>query len=209
LQAIVTYNGEILDGRNRLIACEMAGVEPQFDEWDGDSTPTERVISGNLMRRDLTPGQKAMIGADLLPLLKEEATDRQRLSKGRGKKGAKSVSTISGKASAQAAKYVGANSRYVELAEKSKTSSPEIAERVRGGEITIPAAIKLAQETTQTAATGADNHIGRTTGRNEIETPLPLCQFLHDLIKPVLNVKTILDPCAGNGILISRGKIEK
>jgi len=114
LEPILIHDGEILDGRNRLLACEKVGVEPDFVEWDGDSTPTERVISGNLMRRDLTAGQRALIGAELLPLLKEEAADRQRLSKGRGVKGAKAAPTFKGKASEKAAKIVGVNSRYVE-----------------------------------------------------------------------------------------------
>jgi len=79
--------------------------------------------------------------------------------------------------------------------------SPALAERVRDGEMTLPEAIKLAGDTTQAPIDGAENFVGRTTGRNEIETPLPLCQFLHDLIAPIHKVKTILDPCAGGGNL--------
>ena len=33
------YKGHILDGRNRLLACEIAGVEPEFKEWDGEGKP--------------------------------------------------------------------------------------------------------------------------------------------------------------------------
>ena len=36
---------------------------------------------------------------------------------------------------------------------------------------------------------------------NTIRTPPGICQFLHDLIAPHYPVKTILDPCAGDGAL--------
>ena len=45
---IVLYKGQILDGRNRSCACEIAGVEPRFVEWDGTGSPVEWVISENL-----------------------------------------------------------------------------------------------------------------------------------------------------------------
>jgi hypothetical protein len=54
----------ILDGRNRLLACELAGVEPQFrhaPEAGDSSDPIAFVISKNLQRRHLTAEQKAAI----------------------------------------------------------------------------------------------------------------------------------------------------
>lgn len=35
LHPIITHEGLILDGRNRLAACEIAGVEPSYEEWTG------------------------------------------------------------------------------------------------------------------------------------------------------------------------------
>lgn len=88
---IVTLKGEILDGRNRFEACKIAGVEPKFVEWDGDSSPLAWIISQNLMRRNLTASQRAVVAFGLLPLLEDEAKKRQRLSKGRGQKGSADV----------------------------------------------------------------------------------------------------------------------
>ena len=62
---IVLYNGQILDGRNRFLACKIAKVKPRFVEWDGKGTPTEWVISENLIRRHLTSSQRAVIAYDL------------------------------------------------------------------------------------------------------------------------------------------------
>jgi hypothetical protein len=35
----VRYEGLILDGRNRDLACQQAGVEPAFVDYDGDDPP--------------------------------------------------------------------------------------------------------------------------------------------------------------------------
>ncbi len=37
---IVLYQGKVLDGRNRLAACEIAGVKPTFVEWSGNGSPS-------------------------------------------------------------------------------------------------------------------------------------------------------------------------
>ena len=50
---IVLYQGQILDGRNRWDACQLAGVKPRFTEFVGDD-PLAWVISQNLTRRHLT-----------------------------------------------------------------------------------------------------------------------------------------------------------
>src|SRR5262249_10439556 len=106
LQPIVVFRGQVLDGRNRLAACEMAGVDPRFTEWSGGGSPVEWVVSTNLHRRHLSASQRAVVALDLLPLLDREAKERQRPSPGRGKKGAHECATLSakGKASEVAAR---------------------------------------------------------------------------------------------------------
>ena len=49
--------GAVLDGRNRLAACRIAGIEPRFETFDGDAIAY--VLSANNERRHLTLPQRA------------------------------------------------------------------------------------------------------------------------------------------------------
>lgn len=62
---IVLFDGKVLDGRNRLAACEMAGVEPEFETYGGKE-PLFYVLSHNLHRRHLSESQRAMIAAKIV-----------------------------------------------------------------------------------------------------------------------------------------------
>ena len=144
---IVLYQGKILDGRNRYKACQIAGVEPRFVEWKGGS-PLEWVVSENLVRRHLSSSQRAVLALDLLPLLENEATKRQRLSGGRGKKVAKKLAKVggeNGKSSKVAARMTKTNSTYIEAAKNISRTAPEVLDKVRSGVLKIPDASKLAK----------------------------------------------------------------
>jgi len=59
--------GEILiDGRNRLKACEMAGVKPEFIRLNGEDHAAY-ILSANVERRSLSQGQKAIARAIISP----------------------------------------------------------------------------------------------------------------------------------------------
>lgn len=143
---IVVYQGQILDGRNRLAACDIAGVPPRFIGWTGTGSPVEWVISTNLHRRHLTASQRAIVALDILPLLEKEAKERQRRSPGRGKKVAHDCATFSAnsKASEAAAQITRAGSRYVEAAKSISKAAPELIEKIRGGQLSVPNAKRVA-----------------------------------------------------------------
>jgi ParB-like chromosome segregation protein Spo0J len=59
---IVLWQGQIIDGRNRLRACAELALEPAFTEIEGDEMAVyQYIITNNLIRRSLTPEQRAAI----------------------------------------------------------------------------------------------------------------------------------------------------
>lgn len=136
-QPIVLHEGKVLDGRRRCLACHKAGVEPQFMAWDGNGSPVDYVISVNALRRHLTASQLAVAAIKALPFYQKEAKDRQRLSKGRGNKGAQSCATIKGKAADWAAKKVGISVRTVEMAKKVQDARPKLIVEIEAGRKTV------------------------------------------------------------------------
>jgi DNA-binding ferritin-like protein (Dps family) len=64
---IVTFEGRIIDGRNRARACERAGVESRYVEFDGNAEDVLRfVVSANIHRRHLNPEARRDLIKELL-----------------------------------------------------------------------------------------------------------------------------------------------
>src|SRR5262245_58677058 len=82
-EPIWTYEGKILDGRNRYNACKALGLEPPLRDYTGDS-PVALVWSNNGVRRHLTRDQKLEVAHAMLPRLREEAAKRMKRGKALG-----------------------------------------------------------------------------------------------------------------------------
>jgi len=66
-QPIVTFEGKILDGRNRDLACANAQVKPRYVKYKGKDA-LGYVMRLNLTRRHLTASQRAMVAAKMANL---------------------------------------------------------------------------------------------------------------------------------------------
>jgi hypothetical protein len=69
-EKITRFEGKVLDGRLRCLACRKAGVEPEFYDFDPerDGDPLAYVISKNLNRRQLNESQRALVAAKIANL---------------------------------------------------------------------------------------------------------------------------------------------
>jgi phage N-6-adenine-methyltransferase len=74
---IYTFEGRIVDGRNRYRACLDLGVSPWFEEWNGEGLLCDFVWDLNAERRDLDKGAKQMSAARYAIELEKESKTRQ------------------------------------------------------------------------------------------------------------------------------------
>jgi N6-adenosine-specific RNA methylase IME4 len=153
---VVMHQGLILDGRNRLRACSLAGVTPKIVDWDGQGgSAVAYVVSVNLQRRHMTESQRAMVAADLLPLFEAETTERRNSRLKRGDTAPEAPLAprgAIGKAAKQAAEATSVGTRSVERAKAVAAKAPELAERVRAGETTLKQAEKTIKRAAQVQA---------------------------------------------------------
>lgn len=140
LEAIWLHpDGSIIDGRNRHRACIETETAPQFRTWDGQGPLVSFVVSMNLHRRHLTSSQRAAIALDVLPMLEEEAAERQ----GR-RTDLTSVQNCTDveprRAIDDAAKLFNTSATYVAIAKKLKAEAPDLLEEVKRGQKALSSA---------------------------------------------------------------------
>lgn len=130
----------VLDGRNRLAACELASVEPRFRFYEGDD-PVGFSVSQNLHRRHLTAGQRGMLALDIEPMLAHEAEAR-RLAGVKQEPLRRSAQ----RSDERAAKVVGTSGRVVSQAKRVAERAPDLAEKVKSGELAIDRADRIIRD---------------------------------------------------------------
>lgn len=131
LEPIARYEGKILDGRNRVRACIIAGVEPVFFDIDlHGQRPIEYVLSKNLRRRQLTTIQLALLALDIVPYYTEAALKRKR--SGRGGM-APEDEAERGKTAERVGSVIGVSADTVRRMIAIEKADPEIIELMRRG----------------------------------------------------------------------------
>jgi len=144
LHPVVIHDNQLLDGRNRVRACNDLGIAPKQTEWSAPDgvTAGEWIVSTNLQRRHLTSQQRAMLAADpdILDVLEAEARERQGTRTDLGD----IVQTIAqgSKSRDNAAKTFQTNHQYVQEAKKIRKRKPELVEPVINGTLTLTEAKK-------------------------------------------------------------------
>ena len=141
------FEGRILDGRNRFLACRRAGVPATFEEFRGDRDAALRfVISLNLERRHLDESQRAMAGARIKPMFERMAEERQ--AHGQTAPGKTLVANLPGASRSRddAARAVNVSPRSVESAAKVlREGAPELVHAVERGSIAVSTAAAIAE----------------------------------------------------------------
>lgn len=199
IEAIVLdADGLIVDGRNRLEACGIAGVDPRFVEYMC-SDVIGYIISKNLKRRHLTPGQRAAVAAELLPMLAAEARKRQGHGlTAPGKTLKENLPEASGQARDKAGEMMGVSGRSVEHAAAVQRHAPEVFARVKTGDIAVSTATQVAKlpEAERSAVAAAPKeeikavakeairkaHVAHNSGNNEWYTPAEIVEAARDVL---------------------------
>lgn len=147
----------ILDGRNRLLACLRAGVEPKFSIYEGDD-PIGRVVSLNMHRRHLTPSQRSMAAQRARALYDAAAKERQGT---RTDQHCGHVSTMS-RARDEVGAVFGVSGRHVDRARRvMELCDEDTVKAVDHGDLTVTAALREAK--VATAKPVADRRLAEIT----------------------------------------------
>lgn len=148
LNPVVLFENQVLDGRNRLLACGLGGVKPKFTQWVQNGTsPLSWVISQNLFRRQLTAGQKAAVAVEAKPMFEAEAKRNQTNA------GANNLAMYKGFLSSvksdetkpidtrrEVAKKCDVSEGYVGAAQRIKDRDEPTFQKVKSGALSIPEA---------------------------------------------------------------------
>lgn len=137
-EAVIQFEGRILDGRNRYMAARDLGLDFPVAEFVG--TPAEAlayVLSTNLHRRHLTESQRAAVAAKLANMKRTDTLVQNRSANLQN--GEPSVTQ------ARAAEMLNVSERSVATAKKViEQGAPELVDAVERGVASISAAADLA-----------------------------------------------------------------
>jgi hypothetical protein len=139
-EPVLTFEGKILDGWNRVRACRLIGKKPwtmEFDPASAKMTPEALVISANLRRRHLSVGQMSAIAVELSEQIEMEGGNmRDALTANSAHTGRpKAVLTA-------AAEMIGIDERRGREARAVKETNPEVFSQLKRGVITLNEAME-------------------------------------------------------------------
>ena len=136
LMPIRLWNGAIVDGRNRYAACIRGGVKPKTKDIDfaDDADCVRYIISTNIHRRHLTTSQRAMIASELATL-----------GEGRPANETAQICAVN-LSQPEAADQMQVSRRLVQTAREVQQQAPDLAAKVKSGELKVSKAASMARE---------------------------------------------------------------
>jgi 16S rRNA G966 N2-methylase RsmD len=136
----------LLDGRNRARACLLAGVEIRTQPYRGDD-PIAFSISANEKRRHLTAGQRAFLALEIEKLYAAEVKrGRPRNDDQEKVADLRPFPSRENKSAERAAKVVNASGRGVSQAKRVEREAPDLAEKVRAGQLAMDRAERIIRD---------------------------------------------------------------
>jgi len=142
---VLLTDGTLLDGRNRLAACQRADVLPRFRAIATDD-PVSFVVSINVKRRHLNAGQLAMLAVSLLPMYEAQADKGGKPATIKHGAELPQVSKRAPRSRDRAAEATGASGRAVAQAKRVSKAAPELAEKVISGELALDRADRIVRD---------------------------------------------------------------
>jgi len=125
LTPITIHKGAVIDGRNRLQACQELGIEPRLQEWSGDDL-LAFILSANLHRRHLNESQRAMVAAKIANMRQGERTDLEP-----SPNSANVVSQL------EASKLLNVGVSAIKDAKVILSSASDLVQKIEAGEMTV------------------------------------------------------------------------
>lgn len=134
-EPVTVHKNQVLDGRNRWLACEALGITCPQRVYEGkESDLLAFVVSKNLHRRQMSESQRAMVAAKIANMRQGERTDQE------------PSATLPKVSQAEAGKQVGVSERSVRDAVKViAKAAPEIVKAVEQNKLPVSAAAKVAE----------------------------------------------------------------
>lgn len=131
LHPIVIKGDVLIDGRNRLEACQIAGVEPETVELEEGIDPRDFIVSSNIYRQYWNKSQKAMAIAMMCPETEQ---------------GKRSTSVLKTEVSRH----------YISQARTILKHAPALAKSVQSGSATLSESYKTALQSKHAAESGGE-----------------------------------------------------
>ena len=181
IHPIVLHEEKILDGRNRLRACQHVGVEPKYVEFASlnlKCAPEEYIWSQNMSRRHMTVDQRAAIAQLWHAKLANAAKERSLANLQRGRTKPTPISdqakTPDRETDREAKSLTPTRSKLAKMAKASEHKTrmaceigrkrPELLDKVAQGEITLVDAKKEISAPSESRAFEVWREVRRITG---------------------------------------------